>query len=207
MTRKCIVLSLLFIISFCVLLFFKYSNHVSLKKPLTSIPSKIGEWKMQDREMLKNNIEEMLGVDKYIWRDYVSPKGERINVYVSFFSYISREKSYHSPLNCMPGSGWRITKIKDIPIPLKGKEKVYVRELSLSQGQDRLKALYWYQCRGRIISSEYMERIYRIIDSLLHRRTDGAFVRVLSISPEVGEKEIRVFTSHLILILTKILPS
>jgi hypothetical protein len=39
--------------------------------------------------------------------------------------------------------------------------------------------IYWVQGRERLISSEYQERLYRVIDSFIKRRTDGAFVRIL----------------------------
>lgn len=33
---------------------------------------------------------------------------------------------------------------------------------------------------GRIISSEYMQKIYLVVDSIFKRRTDGSFVRLIS---------------------------
>ena len=38
--------------------------------------------------------------------------------------------------------------------------------------------LYWYQDRGRIITSEYMAKLYMIWDAITKRRTDGTFVRI-----------------------------
>ena len=44
--------------------------------------------------------------------------------------------------------------------------------------------LYWYQNRGRIIASEYMEKVYLVLDALSMRRRDGAFVRLMAIAPD-----------------------
>ena len=38
--------------------------------------------------------------------------------------------------------------------------------------------IYWYQGRGRAVSSEYWGKFYTIIDSVRLRRSDGALVRV-----------------------------
>jgi EpsI family protein len=39
--------------------------------------------------------------------------------------------------------------------------------------------LYWYQGRGRVVSSEYWSKIYLVLDAARHNRTDAAIVRVV----------------------------
>jgi EpsI family protein len=40
--------------------------------------------------------------------------------------------------------------------------------------------LYWYQGRGRAIASEYKDKVYTVMDSVLRRRSDGSMVRVMT---------------------------
>ena len=44
--------------------------------------------------------------------------------------------------------------------------------------------LYWYQNRGRIIASEYWEKIYLVLDALKIGRRDGTFVRIMFTVPD-----------------------
>lgn len=151
-----------------------------IKKPLSSFPDKISGWHVIDQNSMSPQVEKMLGVDDYVLRSYSqSPKS--INLYVSYFSYTSRNKGYHSPLNCMPGSGWNIAQTRPIQLSLNNQQqkKVTVNQLILQKGSQKQVALYWYQCRGRIIHSEYWERIYRVWDSIIRGRTDGSFVRLI----------------------------
>jgi hypothetical protein len=38
--------------------------------------------------------------------------------------------------------------------------------------------IYWYEGRGRSISSEYWGKIYTVVDSVRLRRSDAAMIRV-----------------------------
>ena len=40
--------------------------------------------------------------------------------------------------------------------------------------------IYWYQGRGRTVASEYTDKIYTVLDSVLRRRSDGSMVRVMT---------------------------
>jgi EpsI family protein len=50
----------------------------------------------------------------------------------------------------------------------------------MKKGIHEQMVLYWYQSRGRIISSEYLQKIYLVLDSINRKRTDGSFVRLIT---------------------------
>jgi len=52
--------------------------------------------------------------------------------------------------------------------------------LILQNGRQKQVALYWFQSRGRFIFSEYMQKVYLVIDSITRHRTDGSFVRLIA---------------------------
>ncbi len=160
---------------------FDTDSPTPIKQPLQSFPHKIGVWQSSKSQTLQKDIARMLNVDDYIFRTYHAPNGLTISFYVSFFAYTDRTKGYHSPLNCMPGSGWNIAQTRPIQLSLNNQQqkKVTVNQLILQKGSQKQVALYWYQCRGRIIHSEYWERIYRVWDSIIRGRTDGSFVRLI----------------------------
>ncbi|MCF8104148.1 MAG: EpsI family protein [Desulfohalobiaceae bacterium] len=178
---------------------------------LDRIPGRIGSWRMAETQAMGADIVDLLGVDDYIFRNYKDDQGQAINVYVSYFSRTDRSKGYHSPLNCMPGSGWEIANTKPLPLKIPGSsEEPTVNRLLLQKGAEKKVSLYWYQCRGRILHNEYLERIYRVIDSIFKNRTDGAFIRLVAINTgqdiQKEEAMLKDFASRLLPMLREYLP-
>ena len=209
---RIVILSVLFLLSS----FFVYgidrtsSTPISIK--LASFPQHIGSWKTSSTQSMSKEVEDVLGVDDYLLRNYRGPNKAEINLYVSYFSYTDRSKGYHSPLNCMPGSGWNIADVKPVSIKIqKSGEKATVNKIMLQSGDKTQVSLYWYQCRGRILHNEYIERVYRVIDSIFFNRTDGAFIRLIATNEgkgiEDGSEMLRNFASEIIPLLRNHLPS
>jgi EpsI family protein len=177
--------------------------------PLDSFPYEIGRWEARDDIELSVSAAEMLGVDDYSYRNYQSPEGRVINFYASYFSAIRQGKGYHSPLNCMPGSGWGIASTESITLELANGKEVKVRKMLLNRGAEYHYSLYWYQGRSRIVASEYWDMIYRLMDSIRYGRTDGAFIRLIVLgSQDQGKafEELKEFARDIIPILEEHFP-
>ena len=158
-----------------------HGKPVPLRRPLSAFPKDIGPWHGGPDETLPENIVRVLGVDDYVSRGYSGPGGT-VHFYASYFATTWGGKGYHSPRNCMPGSGWDVAKLEVVPLEFSmGKQRrtVEVSRMLMQKGSDKQVVLYWYQGRGRIMPTEYSERIYRVLDSLFRQRTDGAFVRII----------------------------
>ena len=113
----------------------------------------------------------------------------------------------------MPGGGWNITdiEIEELIIPNNSPSKINTIKLDLSNGRDKQVVLYWYQSRGRFISSEYWQKIYLVIDSITKKRTDGSFVRLIA-PVENGNEEkaltdLKDFARLLVPVLQEYLPN
>jgi EpsI family protein len=50
----------------------------------------------------------------------------------------------------------------------------------IQNGNQRALIIYWYQGRGNAVASEYLAKIYTVLDSVRRRRSDGALVRVMT---------------------------
>lgn len=158
-------------------------NEMTLKKPLSEIPGTLGQWKETGQISLDDKIVDMLGVDDYVERVYVSRgAGSRyVDLYVSYFSVLKEGKQFHSPKNCLIGSGSALLETDVVNIPVRGgRGTVKVSYMLLQKADHKQLILYWFQGRGRIMHSEYEERIYRVLDAVFKKRTEGAFVRVTS---------------------------
>ncbi len=55
-----------------------------------------------------------------------------------------------------------------------------VASLVLKKRDEYQMVLYWFHSRGRIIASEYMQKIWLVIDAVFRNRTDGSFVRLIT---------------------------
>lgn len=185
---------------------------VPITKSLSSFPQIIGNYKLSSSFQSSAGVLELLGVDDYIQYNYVSDAGDSINLYVGYYRAVGVEGSYHSPKNCIPGGGWGIDTIKNVRLNqgIEGNTKSTVSEMLIRHGAEYQVVLYWFQNRGRIIASEYWEKVYLVLDALVKGRRDGAFVRIISPAPnsQIAETEARVmaFAEKVMPLLENYLP-
>ncbi len=113
----------------------------------------------------------------------------------------------------MPGGGWNIvsSSIEELDVSDTDYNTIKTIRFKLSNGLHEQAVLYWFQSRGRIISSEYLQKIYLVIDSITRRRTDGSFVRLIAPIQNGDEektlKYLKEFAQDLFPILTEYIPS
>jgi EpsI family protein len=151
------------------------------RRQLDQFPVQLGQWKQlgQDQRFDKET-EDVLGADDYIIRSYVLPDGRMASFYVGYYGTQRNGATYHSPLNCLPGSGWTFEESGLIKIAPAGRPAFEANRDLVQNGNDREVLIYWYQGRGRAVASEYVGKIYTVLDSVRRRRSDGAMVRVMA---------------------------
>lgn len=157
---------------------------VPIKKSLSLFPRELGEFRLTDTFQSSADVIQLLGVDDYIQYNYSSPTDGAVNLYVGYYQSVGVTGGYHSPKNCLPGGGWGIDSVKEITLPadVGGKQPAVTRML-IRKGSDYQVVVYWYQNRGRIIASEYWEKVYLVLDALFKGRRDGAFIRIITYAP------------------------
>jgi EpsI family protein len=64
-----------------------------------------------------------------------------------------------------------------------------VNRVLIEEGNHKALVYYWFQERGRRLTSEYVVRWYLFWDSLTQHRTDGALVRLVVPVPKDGNIE------------------
>jgi len=186
-------------------------KEVPIAKSLDEFPRHIGKWNLSDQVILKEDIIQMLGVDTYKQLVYQSPDNMPIELYVSYFNQLKEGKQFHSPKNCLIGSGSTVLRTEIIKIPQgNGQNQIPVNLMVLQNGDKRQYILYWFQCRGRIMRSEYEERISRVLDAILKKRTDGSYIRISSFENVHDQRDIEKalvdFASQTIPILRQYIP-
>jgi EpsI family protein len=158
------------------------------RRALSEMPSQVGSWHQVGADQrFDQQTESVLRADDYLSRNYASPDGRTASFYVGYYASQRTGATYHSPLNCLPGSGWEMNEAASVTItPANGEPAFEANRYIVQNGDNRQLLIYWYQGRGRKVASEYWGKIYTVIDSVRRRRSDGSMVRVMM---PVGQSE------------------
>lgn len=158
------------------------------RKSLQEIPAKLGDWQQKGGEIrFDGQTETVLGTTDYTMREYILPGGRLANFYVGYYASQRTGATYHSPQNCLPGAGWVMSQPELVRIETASGKTFTANKFIIENGIYNEVMIYWYQGRGRAVASEYHDKVYTVLDSVLRRRSDGAMVRVMT---SVGYSEI-----------------
>jgi exosortase D (VPLPA-CTERM-specific) len=151
------------------------------RQRFASFPVSLGPWQGQRQNLLDAEVEQVLKPDDYILSDYSKGKNDGVNFYVAY--YASQRKGYspHSPIVCIPGGGWQITKFdrttyqsKSLGITLP------LNRVVIARGNNKELVYYWFVQRGRTVANEYWAKWLLFVDAIAKNRTDGALVRLVT---------------------------
>jgi EpsI family protein len=96
-------------------------------------------------------------------------------VFVGYFGQQRIGSQVHSPLNCLPGSGWNVLDATQIAVPgLRFKVRRVLAERAGEYGQ----VYYWFVTPARVTCSEFTLKLELLKSGLLMGRKDAFFVRV-----------------------------
>jgi EpsI family protein len=151
------------------------------RRALAEMPTQVGSWRQIGRDQrFDPQTESVLRADDYLSRTYALPDGRAASFYVGYYATQRTGATYHSPLNCLPGSGWEMDEAATVTItPANGEPAFEANRYIVQNGDNKQLLIYWYQGRGRKVASEYWGKIYTVLDSVRRRRSDGSMVRVM----------------------------
>ena len=151
--------------------------------PLVQLPLQISEWHGRDYPEFEEKVLNVLGVDDHVHRLYTRG-GAAASLYVGYYESQRTGDTIHSPMKCLPGTGWQPLSVGRTQIEVSepsttGKRVLDVNRYVVQKGVDRYVVLFWYQSHGRVIASEYMAKARLMMDAIRINRTDGALVRII----------------------------
>ena len=169
------------------------------RKQLKDFPQAIGAWqKTGNDQILDDETLKVLRASDYLLRDFRKSDGQIANLYVGYYATQRTGATYHSPLNCLPGSGWTLSEPGKATIALPDGSSFVANKYVIQNGDYKSLMVYWYQGRGRNVASEYWGKVYTVLDSVRLRRSNGAMVRVtvpIGNSEDAAEKTAIEFAS------------
>ena len=149
------------------------------RKELKEFPQAVGAWqKTGNDQILDGETLKVLRASDYLLRDFRKPTGSVANLYVGYYESQRSGATYHSPLNCLPGSGWTLSEPGKATVSLPDGSSFTANKYVIQNGDHKSMMVYWYQGRGRNVASEYWGKVYTVLDSVRLRRSNGALVRV-----------------------------
>ena len=149
------------------------------REPFDRLPMTIAGFQGARGADLEQKIVDVLGVEEYLNRTYRA-EGSPLPVgfYLGYWASQREGDAIHSPMNCLPGSGWQPISQSRMPLTLGG-VPADVNRVIVDKGGEQLLVLYWYQSHGRVVASEYWSKIHMVLDAIRTNRTDAALVRVV----------------------------
>jgi EpsI family protein len=188
-----------------------HGEAIPLQQRLATFPLQIGSW-VGEAHTLDPHVLQVLKVDDSLWRQYSDTHGPPLSLYLGYYQSMRQGATYHSPKHCLPGSGWYFVATGTTPLQVTDGhgQPVEINKLVIQKGLDKQLVLYWYQDRGRVITSEYWAKAYMMLDALLQHRTDGALIRLtIPLLPETEAAALaqgKAFAEQLFPLLQRYLP-
>jgi len=154
-----------------------------IRTSFAHFPMRIGDWRGVQQPPFEPRVLAVLGVDDYLSREYYGANRAEVGLYMGYYGSQRQGDTMHSPLNCLPGSGWEPVSRTMLPVSItdgRPDSQIIVNRYVIEKGIDRLLVLYWYQSHGRVVASEYWGKFYLIRDAVRLNRTDGSLVRIIA---------------------------
>jgi exosortase D (VPLPA-CTERM-specific) len=153
-----------------------------------AFPTRIEHW--QGRvSSLDSVTERYLKVNDYILADYSQSDGKPVNLFVAYYASQRKGASPHSPIDCLPGGGWLITRLERRNVVRDGTDLPFNRVVIQKDANQDL-VYYWFDERGRTVAGEFWAHWSLLADAIVKNRTDGALIRLITqINADESEKD------------------
>jgi len=153
-------------------------------------PPPAAGWTQLTDDPIGQDVLAALKADRVVSRVYRDGAGPvAVGLFVAWFqSQRGGERQPHSPKVCLPGSGWEPRETADITLRTSA-GPITVNRMVLANGQGRSVFLYWYQTPRRVVSGEWMAKLWLVADAFRDRRTDAALVRIDVNAAAIGDEK------------------
>ncbi|MBA5866266.1 MAG: VPLPA-CTERM-specific exosortase XrtD [Nitrospira sp. CR1.3] len=153
---------------------------VPSRQSFLDFPMDISGWRGTPMTMERVYVD-TLRFDDYLLADFQAPAGGAVNLYVAYYRSQKSGQSAHSPKTCLPGGGWEMTSMTEVPvIEQETGHAFHANRVVIQKGDARQIVLYWFKQRERLVTNEYLVKGWLLWDSLMKRRSDGALIRLVA---------------------------
>ncbi len=150
------------------------------RDPFALFPRQLGEWSSLGQEVLDQPVARSLGADDYLSAAYVARGRPPVDVFLSWYRD-DTDGGVHSPDVCIPASGWEISAIEAVEVsPGPGASSITLNRAVIQKGVSRQLVYFWFEQRGRRLTTEIAVKMHLLWDRVTAGRTDGGMVRLIT---------------------------
>ncbi len=179
------------------------------RKNLGEFPMSTSDW-VGKSNVLEDDVKKSLGADEYLLVDYSSTHGlPPVNLLVSYYASQTNGSGMHSPEVCIPAGGWEVSRWGQYSVNLENPSfgTLSVNRAIIQKGQSKQLVYYWFEQRGRHVTSDYWAKAYTVWDSINRGRSDGALIRVVTPIGGAGVEQADARLNDFLKFAVKELPS
>ena len=153
--------------------------------PLQALPLTLGPWSAT-AEPPPSAIPVDAAAPEHLFRTYSD--GAR-PLWVSVLYYARQGEGNRAPTQSLlfPGHDWTEKSVRLEPLDVGSGPRLPANLLTTRLAGRRYAVMYWYQVGTRTTASDHVYRALILYNRLLHQRTDGALVRVITRIDEGAE--------------------
>lgn len=141
----------------------------------------------------------VLGADTTTLRAYAEPGSPPIWLFVAYFGEQNYGQQIHSPRQCLPGGGWQINLLEQVPVELPGRGTITANRMLIESNGNYQVMYYFFATRLGFVAREFNLKIELAKAALSFQPRDAAFIRVTSTikegDTEAADREARAFIS------------
>lgn len=184
--RRLVIVSVILVFAALFMRLYPFHAIVPLRKTFGEFPLDFDGWTGRT-QLFTDDIIENLGVTEYMQRTY-RKEDHVVGLYVGYYAVQKEGSQIHSPKHCLPGGGWlKIEEEKGAAV-VEGIGRVSFVKALYQKGAEKELFVYWYKMRDRYITNEYVLKLNMITNSMFHRRSDAAFIRISTYVTESSDK-------------------
>lgn len=191
--------------------YLRYSEQLPDHGPdFAVIPNVTEEFNGEEKRFSEESYA-VLKADTTMLRLYYDHLGQGYWFFIAYFKSQKYGSQVHSPKNCLPGSGWRIDNLEPYLMTLAdGSERNVNRLIIRTRGKRQL-MFYWFETRGGTVREEFGLKWDLMMNSLLFRPSDAAFIRLnfpVGVDEDIDQATDRAieFLNHFIGDINRALP-
>jgi EpsI family protein len=153
------------------------ANHGGRDIALGTLPYTIDTWNGTDAPPPDEETERELAADAVLNRTYLAGS-DSVGLYIAYYREQRPGVSVHSPLHCLPGTGWEAEDARTIEVAGAAANS-QMKRLIVRKNLNRAVVLYAYSVQGRLIADEMLSKLWLLRDRIQRGRGDAALVRIV----------------------------
>lgn len=153
------------------------NRETTLQQALLTIPG----WENHNPDEIDAKIVETLKLDDYFNQSFFK-KGEKVSLYIGYYTSSRKVGAAHDPTVCFPGQGWVLYDKTKGKVNFKNKavNPISYSMMVAQSGDTKQLIIYWFQSYDIANSDTFSQKITLAWKKLLHQGEDNAFVRIIT---------------------------